>query len=149
MAVTSFDPLVIYLHEEGLARLASEPYCRDPASFAERCAHLTNYSVNKKNVKQRSEDAKDTQSRSRREDTQIYGSMDGSVDGVGEGESEGVGDDSDEDGVDLGEEGEASLEAGSDEDERERDEHRIKLSLEELKARLRALRIDTGMSYVE
>jgi tubulin polyglutamylase TTLL5 len=45
--VPCFEPLRIYLYEEGLARFASEPY--GESSKARRFAHLTNYSVNKKN----------------------------------------------------------------------------------------------------
>lgn len=45
--VTCFEPLRIYMFEEGLARFASEPY--RAASKASRFMHLTNYSVNKKN----------------------------------------------------------------------------------------------------
>jgi tubulin polyglutamylase TTLL5 len=45
--VTCFEPLRIYMFEEGLARFASEPY--RTTSKASRYMHLTNYSVNKKN----------------------------------------------------------------------------------------------------
>ena len=48
--VTSYDPLRIYLYEEGLARFASEEY-QPAASKKNRFVHLTNYSVNKKNEK--------------------------------------------------------------------------------------------------
>jgi len=47
--VTSYDPLRIYLYEEGLARFASEEY--QTASTRNKFVHLTNYSVNKKNEK--------------------------------------------------------------------------------------------------
>lgn len=50
VAVTSFLPLKIYIHREGLVRLASEPYCS--SGYSDRFAHLTNYSVNKLNPKQ-------------------------------------------------------------------------------------------------
>jgi tubulin polyglutamylase TTLL5 len=48
--ITSFDPLKIYVFREGLARFASEPYTQ---SFSKnnKYVHLTNYSVNKKNLK--------------------------------------------------------------------------------------------------
>ena len=47
--VTSFEPLRIYVYNEGLARFASEPY-NDPETTKDtRYAHLTNYSINKKN----------------------------------------------------------------------------------------------------
>ncbi|OMJ73556.1 hypothetical protein SteCoe_27720 [Stentor coeruleus] len=45
--VTSFEPLRIYLYEEGLTRFASEKYANDLRE--NRYVHLTNYSVNKKN----------------------------------------------------------------------------------------------------
>ena len=44
--VSSFDPLRIYLYEEGLVRFASEPYAR--GSKNNRFIHLTNYSLNKR-----------------------------------------------------------------------------------------------------
>jgi tubulin polyglutamylase TTLL4 len=47
--VTSFEPLRAYTFEQGLARFATQPY--EPPSaddVGERCAHLTNYSINKK-----------------------------------------------------------------------------------------------------
>ena len=47
--VTSFDPLRIYIYDEGLARFACETY--NPNNKANRFCHLTNYSVNKKNDK--------------------------------------------------------------------------------------------------
>ena len=43
--VTSFDPLRIYIYNEGLVRFASEPYEAEKDS---QYAHLTNYSINKK-----------------------------------------------------------------------------------------------------
>jgi tubulin polyglutamylase TTLL5 len=46
VCVTCFEPLRIYMYEEGLARFASEPYT--PAAKGNRYIHLTNYSVNKK-----------------------------------------------------------------------------------------------------
>jgi len=45
--VTSFDPLKIYIYNEGLVRFASEPY--DISNIKQNVfAHLTNYSINKK-----------------------------------------------------------------------------------------------------
>lgn len=38
----------VYLHEEGLCRLATEPYSADVSSFGNRFMHLTNYSINRK-----------------------------------------------------------------------------------------------------
>ncbi|CAM9736852.1 unnamed protein product [Ascophyllum nodosum] len=48
VAVTSFRPLRIYIHEEGLCRLATEPYSSKTSSFGNRFVHLTNYSVNRR-----------------------------------------------------------------------------------------------------
>jgi tubulin polyglutamylase TTLL5 len=47
--VTSYDPLRIYVYDEGLARFASENYTS--GNKASRYSFLTNYSVNKKNEK--------------------------------------------------------------------------------------------------
>nr|XP_017207366.2 tubulin polyglutamylase TTLL5 isoform X1 [Danio rerio] len=46
--VTSYDPLVIYLYEEGLARFATVKYDHATANIKNQFMHLTNYSVNKK-----------------------------------------------------------------------------------------------------
>lgn len=48
VAVTSFNPLRIYVYEEGLVRLTTEKYRNDPESLKNRYVHLTNYSVQKK-----------------------------------------------------------------------------------------------------
>ncbi|KAL8620268.1 hypothetical protein ACOMHN_064558 [Nucella lapillus] len=48
VAVTSYDPLVIYLYEEGLTRFATVKYERSTKHIRNQCMHLTNYSVNKK-----------------------------------------------------------------------------------------------------
>ena len=47
VAVTSFNPLKIYMYEEGLARFATEQYS-GPVQLTNLCMHLTNYSVNKR-----------------------------------------------------------------------------------------------------
>lgn len=47
--VTSYDPLRIYVYQEGLARFASEEYKLTAKNS--KFVHLTNYSVNKKNEK--------------------------------------------------------------------------------------------------
>lgn len=47
MAVTSFDPLLIYLYEEGLVRLATVKYDKTAENLWNPCIHLCNYSVNK------------------------------------------------------------------------------------------------------
>lgn len=45
VAVTSIDPLRLYIHKEGLVRFATETYdLNDPSN---RFGHLTNYSLNK------------------------------------------------------------------------------------------------------
>ncbi len=49
VAVTSFDPLVFYLYEEGLTRFATIKYDKNVRNLRNQCIHLTNYSVNKKN----------------------------------------------------------------------------------------------------
>uniref|UniRef100_A0A8C7PTL5 Tubulin--tyrosine ligase-like protein 5 n=1 Tax=Oncorhynchus mykiss TaxID=8022 RepID=A0A8C7PTL5_ONCMY len=46
--VTSYDPLTIYLYEEGLARFATVKYDCGTKSIKNQFMHLTNYSVNKK-----------------------------------------------------------------------------------------------------
>ena len=43
--ITSYEPLTIYLYEEGLARFATQPY--NTKNTKVRFAHLTNFSVNK------------------------------------------------------------------------------------------------------
>ena len=46
--VTCYEPLRIYLYDEGLARFASETYT-SKINKNNRYMHLTNYSINKKN----------------------------------------------------------------------------------------------------
>eukprot|EP00079_Xenopus_tropicalis_P037883 XP_017951654.1 PREDICTED: tubulin polyglutamylase TTLL5 isoform X4 [Xenopus tropicalis] len=46
--ITSYDPLVIYLYEEGLTRFATAKYDRAAKNIKNQFMHLTNYSVNKK-----------------------------------------------------------------------------------------------------
>jgi hypothetical protein len=48
--VTSFNPLKIYVHREGLVRRASEIYDYGCDGFHNKYSHLTNYSINKSNV---------------------------------------------------------------------------------------------------
>lgn len=45
--VTSFDPLIIYLYEEGLVRLATVKYDKTLENLWNPCMHLCNYSINK------------------------------------------------------------------------------------------------------
>ena len=51
VVVTSYHPLRIYLYEEGLARFATEDYSNDPEILKNKFVHLTNFSINKRNVK--------------------------------------------------------------------------------------------------
>ncbi|XP_029350376.1 tubulin polyglutamylase TTLL5 isoform X2 [Echeneis naucrates] len=46
--ITSYDPLIIYVYEEGLARFATVKYDRTSKNIKNTFMHLTNYSVNKK-----------------------------------------------------------------------------------------------------
>ncbi|XP_047466475.1 tubulin polyglutamylase TTLL5 isoform X2 [Mugil cephalus] len=46
--VTSYDPLLVYVYEEGLARFATVKYDRTSKNIKNTFMHLTNYSVNKK-----------------------------------------------------------------------------------------------------
>jgi len=45
--VTGFDPLRIYMFNEGLVRFATERYVNDPGNLENQYMHLTNYSLNK------------------------------------------------------------------------------------------------------
>ncbi|XP_028398329.1 tubulin polyglutamylase TTLL4-like isoform X2 [Dendronephthya gigantea] len=47
--ISSFDPLRIYLFEDGLTRFATCKYSSSSKSLSNRFMHLTNYSINKKN----------------------------------------------------------------------------------------------------
>lgn len=47
VAVTSFDPLLIYIYEEGLVRLATVKYDKTAENLWNPCMHLCNYSINK------------------------------------------------------------------------------------------------------
>jgi tubulin polyglutamylase TTLL4 len=46
--VTCFDPLRIYLYDNGLVRFCTQAYTTDKKSLKQKCTHLTNYSINKK-----------------------------------------------------------------------------------------------------
>ncbi|KAH9524644.1 Tubulin polyglutamylase ttll4 [Bulinus truncatus] len=48
--VSSYDPLRLYVYNDGLARFASCKYSSSTKSLSNRFIHLTNYSVNKKNT---------------------------------------------------------------------------------------------------
>jgi hypothetical protein len=45
----SLDPLRIYVHENGLVRFATEQYNANAHDLSNESAHLTNFSINKKN----------------------------------------------------------------------------------------------------
>lgn len=47
VAVTSFDPLLIYIYEEGMVRFATVKYDNTHKSLWNPCMHLCNYSINK------------------------------------------------------------------------------------------------------
>ena len=50
VVVTSFDPLVIYLYEEGLTRFATVKFDKANRNISNNFMHLTNYSVNKRSL---------------------------------------------------------------------------------------------------
>ncbi|ELU15475.1 hypothetical protein CAPTEDRAFT_121093, partial [Capitella teleta] len=52
--VTSYDPLRIYLYDDGLTRFASSKYSSSMKSLSNKYMHLTNYSINKKNTEYQS-----------------------------------------------------------------------------------------------
>ncbi|KAG9394524.1 Tubulin-tyrosine ligase/Tubulin polyglutamylase [Carpediemonas membranifera] len=49
VTVLSFDPLRIYVHEQGLVRFATEKFRSNLRGAAAKYVHLTNYSINKHN----------------------------------------------------------------------------------------------------
>lgn len=51
VVVTSFNPLRVYFYHEGLARFATEEYSNDPKVLKNKFVHLTNFSINKRNIK--------------------------------------------------------------------------------------------------
>ncbi|XP_053112737.1 tubulin monoglutamylase TTLL4 isoform X2 [Hemicordylus capensis] len=48
--VTCYDPLRVYLFKDGLVRFASCKYSSSMKSLSNKYMHLTNYSINKKNI---------------------------------------------------------------------------------------------------
>lgn len=50
MLVTSYNPLRIYIYEDGLVRFASEKYTTNLKELKKKYVHLTNYAINKMNV---------------------------------------------------------------------------------------------------
>ena len=49
--VTSVNPLEMFVYKEGFARFSTVPYNLDPNDKANKYIHLTNYSINKHNMK--------------------------------------------------------------------------------------------------
>jgi len=47
VTVLSYDPLKVYINDEGLVRLATAKYSANPDTLEQQTMHLTNYSVNK------------------------------------------------------------------------------------------------------
>jgi len=48
--ISSLDPLIVYLHDEGLARFCTEDYQKpNNSNINNSFIHLTNYSLNKNN----------------------------------------------------------------------------------------------------
>ena len=46
--VTSFEPLRVYVYNEGLVRFATEKYSNEVGDLKKKFVHLTNFSINKK-----------------------------------------------------------------------------------------------------
>jgi len=46
--VTCFEPLKAYMFQDGLVRLATQPYSCAKGNLKKRFIHLTNFSINKK-----------------------------------------------------------------------------------------------------
>jgi len=46
--VTSFEPLIIYIHDKGMVRFATKKYHYDKKQLKHKFMHLTNFSINKK-----------------------------------------------------------------------------------------------------
>ena len=49
--VTSYNPLKVYIYDDGLVRFATEKYSKDARSLNKKFVHLTNFSINKKSTK--------------------------------------------------------------------------------------------------
>lgn len=47
--ITSYDPLMVYLYDDGIVRFATENYSEDKDKLSNKYIHLTNASVNEKN----------------------------------------------------------------------------------------------------
>jgi tubulin polyglutamylase TTLL5 len=57
--VTSVNPLEVFIYREGFGRFSTVPYTLDPNDKANKFVHLTNYSINKYNMKNYELDAKE------------------------------------------------------------------------------------------
>jgi tubulin polyglutamylase TTLL4 len=57
--VTSFDPLVCYMYDDGLARFATGKFTLDESKFEDMLVHLTNYSIQKKSEAYTQNNSKD------------------------------------------------------------------------------------------
>jgi len=49
--ITSYEPLRVYVFEEGFARFSTEKFTLDPKQYDNKYVHLTNYSINKNSHK--------------------------------------------------------------------------------------------------
>lgn len=58
--VTSFNPLRVYIYQDGLVRFASVKYNEDINYLSDRFMHLTNYSINKTSATYTSNDCADS-----------------------------------------------------------------------------------------
>ena len=48
VCVPSFDPLRIYIFDDGLTRFATEPFTTSHKHLNKKFRHLTNFAINKK-----------------------------------------------------------------------------------------------------
>ncbi len=67
--VSSYDPLKIYVYNDGLVRFATEKYSLSSTDLKKRFIHLTNFSVNKKSENFKSNMASSNQEGSQEEET--------------------------------------------------------------------------------
>jgi tubulin polyglutamylase TTLL6/13 len=75
--VTSVDPLRLYVHREGMARFCTEKYEKPrPGNLGQYWAHLTNYSLNKKNEHFETANTDDGNTGSKRSLTSVYREID-------------------------------------------------------------------------
>lgn len=58
--VTSIDPLVVYMYDDGLVRFATGKYTLDESQFENTFVHLTNYSLQKKSETYSQNNTKDS-----------------------------------------------------------------------------------------